>query len=127
MNKSGLKVCALSCAAFVLVIAFAGARSAKHPVAGHQGLSSTPTGKVTPWAAMGTAAAKTGGKPFQATFEFEDGRWQYGVLVVKAGKIFEVEINATTGVVGDVEGITPGGEAKEFKSELEGIIKRGGK
>jgi len=108
-------------------MALAEVGSAKHEGASRQGISTAPTGKVTPWAAMATAAARSGGKPFQATFEFEDGRWQYGVMVLKAGKIFEVEINATTGAVGDIEGVTPGGEAKEFKTELERMIKRGGK
>ncbi len=94
---------------------------------GKTALTVEPAGKVTPWAAMKTAAAKTGGKPFQATFEFEDGKWQYGVMVLKAGKISEVEIDANTGAVGDVEGITPAGEAKEARAELEAIIKAGGK
>lgn len=77
-----------------------------------------PSGKVTPWAAMKTAAAKTGGKPFQATYEFEEGKWSYAVVVVKDGKLSEVEIDANTGKVGDVEGVTPEGEAKEVKAEF---------
>ena len=98
----------------------------KHQVPRASGLTATPSGKVTPWTAMKTAAAKTGGKPFEAVYEFEDGKWQYGVMVVKAGKISEVEIDATTGVVGDVEGVTPAGEAKEVQAELTGVIKAGG-
>ena len=90
-------------------------------------LSTPPTGKVTPWAAMHTAASKTGGTAFKAIFEFEDGHWQYAVLVLKGKKISEVEINATTGAVGDVEGVDPSGEANEFRSELQGVIKAGGK
>jgi hypothetical protein len=124
VNTYSFKARALVGVAFGLAIVGAGAGVlTQKPSA----FTAAPSGKVTPWAAMKTAAAKTGGKPFQAVFEFEDGRWQYGVLVLRGGKISEVEINATTGAVGDVEGITPAGEAKEAKSELEAAIKAGGK
>ena len=127
LNMFGLKARALACAGFGLAIVGAVAGVLTHQVPRASAFSSPPSGKVTAWAAMKTAAAKTGGKPFQAVFEFEDGKWIYGVLVLKGGKISEVEIDASTGVVGDVEGITPAGEAKEFQGELEAVIKSGGK
>ncbi|MHB8636863.1 MAG: PepSY domain-containing protein [Fimbriimonadaceae bacterium] len=114
-------------AAFALAAAGAGAGLLVHVRALRSAPIKPPSGKVAPWTAMKTASVKTGGKAFQATFEYEDGRWQYGVLVVKGGKISEVEINATTGVVGDVEGITPAGEAKEMRADLEAMAKSGGK
>ena len=124
MNRVVHKRRAMAIAAIGLIAIGSGAAELTQKLSA---FSAPPSGKVTPWAAMKTAAAKTGGKPFQAVFEFEDGRWQYGVLVLKGGRISEVEINATTGVVGDVEGITPAGEAKEAQSELEAAIKSGGK
>lgn len=82
-----------------------------------------PRGKVTPWAAMKSAAAKVGGKAYNATFEFEDGKWIYGVMVVNNHKMSEVEIDATTGKVGDVESIDPAKEAKEVQGELAKALK----
>lgn len=77
-----------------------------------------PKAAVSPVQAMKLANTKTGGKSAIATFEFEDGHWIYGVVVAKKGKLMEVEIDAATGKVGDVEALTPSGEAKEFASEL---------
>lgn len=81
--------------------------------------------KVTPWAAMKTAAAKTGGMPFQALYEFDEGHWVYGVVIVKDHKLMEVEIDPQTGKVGDTEGIDPAGEAKEVQQELTAAMKLG--
>ena len=77
-----------------------------------------PSAKISPVDAMKLAEGKTGGKAKIATFEFEDGNWIYGVVVVKAHKLMEVEIDATSGKVGDVESFTADSEAKEFRAEL---------
>jgi len=66
------------------------------------------------------AAAKTKGRAIKATFEYDDGAWIYGVDVVqKNGTLKEVEIDATSGKLADVETITPAGEAQETQSELK--------
>jgi hypothetical protein len=83
-----------------------------------------PSGKVTPWEAMATARAKTHQRPVQATFEFEDGHWQYAVLTAGHGSATEVEINAQTGKVGDVEKADPAGEAKELQTLLAREMKQ---
>jgi len=84
-----------------------------------------PSAKISPVEAMKLAESKTGGKAKIATFEFEDGKWIYGVVVVKSHKLMEVEIDATSGKVGDVESFTADSEAKEFKGELAKMAKEG--
>ena len=81
-----------------------------------------PAGKVTPWEAIKIATAKTPGHALNANFEFEDGHWIYGVMVVNGKSIKEVEIDATTGKVGDTETVTPEGEGKEVTQELRAAI-----
>ena len=87
----------------------------------------TPVGKITPWEAMKIAARVSGGKPLNAIYEFDDGQWIYGVVVVKNHKLLEVEIDPTTGKVGETENITPDGEAKEMKSDLKNAIASAGR
>ncbi|HEY3781563.1 MAG TPA: PepSY domain-containing protein [Fimbriimonadaceae bacterium] len=82
-------------------------------------------GKITPWEAMSIAEHKTNGKAFNATYEHEDGLWGYSVMVVSKGKLWEVEINAKTGKVGDVEGADPAGEGKELTGDLQRALKGG--
>jgi uncharacterized membrane protein YkoI len=84
-----------------------------------------PTGKITPWEAIKIATGKVPGRALNANFEFEDGHWQYGVIVAAGKTLKEIEINAMTGKIGDVETITPAGEAKEVQSELTAAL--GGK
>jgi hypothetical protein len=81
-----------------------------------------PMGKITPWQAMKIATGNTPGKPIQAIFEYEDNRWHYGVVVVRGKTLYEVEIDATTGKVGDSEVITSEGEGKEMAQELNAAI-----
>ena len=46
-----------------------------------------PTATITPIQALKAATDKTkGGTAFQANFEFDEGKWVYGVLVVKGHK-----------------------------------------
>jgi uncharacterized membrane protein YkoI len=81
------------------------------------------SGKITPWEAMKIAEQKSNGKAIEATYEFEDGKWGYSIMVVSKGKLYEVELNAKTGRVGDVEEASASGEAKEFQSDLEHALK----
>lgn len=83
----------------------------------------TPHAKVTPVQAMSIAEGKTGGKAARATFEFDEGHWVYGVLIVKNHKLMEVELDPMTGKVGDTEVVTPEDEGKETQQELAALIK----
>src|SRR5258708_1205656 len=78
----------------------------------------TPTGKITPWQAIKIANGKGAGRGLNANFELDAGKWVYGVMIVSKGKLQEVEIDPTTGKIGDTEEVTPEGEAKEIQSEL---------
>lgn len=112
-----------SIAAALLVGTFAWSQEENEHESGAR--RTAPVGKVTPWQAMKLAEGKTGGKAMQATFEFEDGHWIYGVIVVGKGKLSEAEIDATTGKFGDVEQITPSEEAKELEGDLNRAMKGG--
>ena len=81
-----------------------------------------PTGKITPWAAIKIATGKVPGRVLNANFELDEGKWVYGVMIVANGKIQEVEIDPTTGKIGDTEEITPEGEAKEIQAELTAAL-----
>ncbi len=82
-----------------------------------------PAAKITPVQAMKAAEAKSGGKAKMAMFEFDEGHWVYGVIIVKNHKLMEVELDPITGKVGDMESVTPEGEGKEFQQELAKLIK----
>jgi uncharacterized membrane protein YkoI len=82
-----------------------------------------PKVKLNPVQAMKIAEKASGGKAFQATFEYDEGHWVYGVMVKKGKALMEVELNPVTGKVGDTEKIDPAGEAKEMESELGKVLK----
>jgi uncharacterized membrane protein YkoI len=84
-----------------------------------------PSAKISPVQAMQTAEAKTGGKAKLATFEYDDGHWIYGVIIVKNHNLMEVEVNSNTGKVMETENVTPDGEAKEMKADLTKLAKSG--
>ena len=81
-----------------------------------------PAGKITPWQAIKIATDKVPGKALNANFEFDEGHWIYGVMIVADHKLKEVEIDPMTGKVGDVEDITPEGEGKEITQELNAAL-----
>ena len=93
-----------------------------HAVPGAPKAQTPPSGKVTPWEAMKIATANTPGKPVWATFEYEGGKWLYGVVVASGKTLHEVEIDANTGKVGDSEVITPDAEGRETAAELKAAI-----
>jgi hypothetical protein len=84
-----------------------------------------PMGKITPWKAIEIATGKVPGRALNANFEFDEGHWIYGVMIVSGKTLKEVEIDPMTGKIGDVESITPEGEAKEVASELNAAIGNG--
>ncbi len=82
-----------------------------------------PVAKVSPVEAMKAAEAKYGGKATLAMFEFDEGHWIYGVMVVNDHKLIEVDVDPLTGKAGDKEAVTPADEAKEFADELTKMTK----
>lgn len=87
--------------------------------------ASKPTAKLSPVQAMQLSEAKSGGKAKIATFEYDDGHWIYGVIVVKNHNLMEVELDPNSGKVLEIEKVTPEGEAKEMKADLTSIAKSG--
>ena len=83
---------------------------------------SEPSGKITPWEAMKAANVSIKGTPVSATFEFEGGKWFYAVLLTKNKKLYEVEVNATTGKAGASETVSVAEETKEFQQDLSAAI-----
>jgi len=82
------------------------------------GPMTAPVAKVSPVEAMKAAEAKVGGKATMVLFEFDEGHWIYGVVVVKNHKLMEVDVDPLTGKAGDHEDVTPADEAKEFQDAL---------
>lgn len=86
-----------------------------------------PVAKIGVVQAMSAATKKIGGgTAFSAMYEYEDGAWSYGVLVVKGHKVDEVIVDASTGKVMDVESVSAADEAAEVRGDLERVIAAGG-
>lgn len=90
---------------------------------GKAGPMTAPMAKISPVMAMDAAKKKVGGKPVMALFEFDEGRWNYGVIVVKGAQMMEVDVDPMTGKAGATEAVTPDDEAKEFKAALMKLAK----
>lgn len=84
-----------------------------------------PRCNISPVKAIEIAHTKVNGRTLQANFEFDEGKWVYGVMIAHNKTIEEVEIDPLTGKIGDVETVTPEGEAREVQAELTAAI--GGK
>ncbi|MBV9386597.1 MAG: PepSY domain-containing protein [Chroococcidiopsidaceae cyanobacterium CP_BM_ER_R8_30] len=69
--------------------------------------------RITAAQAEAAALGRIPGKALSAKYEFEDGRWQYAVLVQQGGALYEVEVNAQNGRVMDSERTTPAEERAE--------------
>jgi len=88
---------------------------------------SAPKATISPIQAMAVAKKKLGGgTAFQANFEFDEGHWVYGVMVVKGHKISEVEVDPVSGKALDSESVTAADEAKETTEMLKKIATVGG-
>ena len=86
--------------------------------AAYAGAKAAPVAKITPAQAKAAAVKKIPGKALSAKYEFEDGHWQYAVLVKnKKGEMYEVEVNSTTGRVSATEKTTPAEEAGEAAAD----------
>ena len=88
---------------------------------------SAPKTKITPVQAIAVAKKALGGATaFQANFEFDEGHWVYGVLLVKGHTISEVEVDPMTGKSMGVEAVTPADEMQEMKESLTKFAAAGG-
>lgn len=77
-----------------------------------------PKAKISPAQAEKAATANIPGTATKATYEFEDGHWQYAVLVnAKKGGEYEVEVNSTTGKVTATEKTSAAEESKEAAAD----------
>ena len=86
-----------------------------------------PMAKVTPIQAIAVAKKKLGGgTAFQANFEFDEGRWIYGVMLVKGHTISEVEVDPMSGKALDTEKVGAADEAKETTDMLKKVSAAGG-
>ena len=78
-----------------------------------------PKAKISPAQAKAAAVKRIPGKAQSAKYEFEDGHWQYAVLVQNKKGLYEVEVDATSGKVTDTEKTTPAEEAKEAAADAK--------
>lgn len=86
-----------------------------------------PKAKITPKQAEAAAVRKLGGKATPAKYEFEDGHWQYAVVVTNAKGMYEAEVDSTTGKVTATEKTTPDEEAKEAAADKKAAAAHGAK
>ena len=100
------------------------ALAASFALAGLTAAIAAPTPKISASQAEIAAVKKIPGKATSAKYEFEDGKWQYAVLVHgKQGGLYEVEVSATTGRVTDTEKTSAGEEASEAASDKKAAMK----
>ncbi|MCW3062322.1 MAG: Peptidase propeptide and domain [Capsulimonas sp.] len=101
------------------VIAVAAMAAAGHSAA-H---AAAPKPKITPAQAEAAAVKKIPGKAVSAKYEFEDGRWQYAVLVKGKTGMYEVEVSSSTGKVLDQEKTSAAEESKEAAADKAAAAK----
>jgi len=114
-------------ALLTLLIVFVAAAHGEGKKEGRGWPPSKPVAKISPIQAMAIAQKKVkGGTPFLANFEFDEGHWVYGVMLVKGHKISEVEVDPISGKALDVEAVTAADEAKEIGELLRKVASTGG-
>ena len=83
--------------------------------------------RITPAQAEAAAIKKIPGKALSAKYEFEDGHWQYAVVVAdKTKQLYEVEVNSTTGKVTATEKTSAAEEASEAAADKKAAAKKSG-
>ena len=88
-----------------------------------QAAPAPPKAKISPAQAKASAIKKIPGKATAAKYEFEDGHWQYAVLVQSKGGLYEAEVNSATGRVTATEKTTPAEEASEAAADKKAAAK----
>ncbi len=87
-----------------------------------------PVAKITVKQAKAAALKKIPGTVTSTKYEFEDGRWQYAVLVAgKSGGLYEVEVSSTSGKVLDSEKTSAAEEASESAADKKAAAKSKGR
>ena len=80
---------------------------------------------ITPAQAEAAAMRKIPGKAQTAKYEYEDGHWQYAVVVkARQGGLYEVEVSSTTGKVTDTEKTSAAEEASEAAADKKAVGKK---
>ena len=83
--------------------------------------------RITPTQAEAAAVKKIPGTAQSAKYEFEDGHWQYAVVVAdKAKQLYEAEVNAVTGKVTATEKTSATEEASEAAADKKAADKKAG-
>lgn len=83
-----------------------------------------PKAKISPAQAASAATAKIPGKVLSTTYEFEDGHWQYAVLIKnKSGQMYEAEVSSVTGKVTATEKTSAAAEASEAAADKKAAMK----
>lgn len=84
------------------------------------GLQKSAHAKITAAQAQKVALAKYPGKVVgKVELENEDGKWQYSVMVRSGKTLREVNVDANTGKIANVEVTTDAKEAKEKAAEAK--------
>jgi len=85
--------------------------------------ASLAASRITAAQAKAAAVSRIPGKPLSAKYEFEDGHWQYAVQVQQGRALYEVEVNAQTGLVTATERTTKAEEGAEAAVSHKAAIK----
>ncbi|BDI33676.1 hypothetical protein CCAX7_57270 [Capsulimonas corticalis] len=87
------------------------------------GAATPPKPKITSAQAEAAAVRKVPGKAMSSKYEFEDGRWQYAVIVKGKDGLYEVEVSSSTGKVLDQEKTSAAEESKEAAADKAAAAK----
>ncbi len=87
-----------------------------------------PKARVSAQQAEAAAVRRIPGHALSAKYEFEDGHWQYAVLVKDSkGQLYEAEVSAATGKVTATEKTSAAEEASEAAADKKAAMKSGKK
>ena len=82
-----------------------------------------PKARISPAQAEAAAVKAVPGRAQSAKYEFEDGHWQYAVIVRDAkGQLYEAEVNAATGRVTATEKTSAAEEASEAAADRKAAL-----
>jgi len=86
-----------------------------------------PKARISARQAEAAAVRRIPGKALSAKYEFEDGHWQYAVLVKSSkGQLYEAEVSAQTGQVTATEKTSAAEEASEAAADRKAAMKTQG-
>ncbi len=86
--------------------------------------AASPKPHVSARQAEAAAVRRIPGQALSAKYEFEDGHWQYAVLVKNnKGQLYEAEVSSTTGQVTATEKTSAAEETKEAAADRKAAMK----